>query len=159
MKRGLIWVGVGSLLVGAGMWIKYQMDLSGKLVYGIKNAKLKKVTLDAVYLEMDLVITNPTEINVGINSVDVDIYANNVFITNIVNNVPIEIKPNSNSSVPLKIKINPKQLITDTGSLFNSGFKMDDVVIKTKGILKIKKFGIPIPIPFVYSSKYKEMVS
>jgi hypothetical protein len=49
-------------------------------------------------------------------------------------------------------------LIQNTSALLSTGLKLDNVVLTMRGVLKIKKFGIPIPVPFIYKSTYKEIM-
>jgi LEA14-like dessication related protein len=158
LKKILIWSGIASIVVGASLWVKYQMELSYKLIYGIDNSKLKKITLNDVAVEFDMVIENPTELKVGINGMDIDVYANGVKVTNIFSQIPVTLEPSNTASVPLKMSFNPQSLVQNTGALLSTGTNLDNVVLTMKGVLKIKKFGIPIPIPFVYTATYKELM-
>ena len=53
VRKILIWTGAISLAVGVGMWLKYQLELSYKLVYAIVNPKVKKVSPKEVIVEFD----------------------------------------------------------------------------------------------------------
>jgi LEA14-like dessication related protein len=158
LKKVLIWTGVATTVVGISLWIKYQMELSYKLKYGVANTKLKKVTPTEVAIEFDMTIENPTELKVGINGMDIDVYANGVKVTNIFSQVPVALNPQSTSSLPLKLSINPQSLVQNTGILLQTGLDINNVVMTMRGVLKIRKFGIPIPIPFVYTTTYGELM-
>jgi LEA14-like dessication related protein len=159
LKKGLILAGIGSLVVGIALWVKYQMELSYKLIYNTKNPKLKKFTATEVVVEFDFTIENPTELKVGINGMDIDVYANGVKVTNIYSQVPVRLEANSTASLPLKLSLNPQSLIQNTGVLLSTGTDINKVVLTMKGVLKIKKFGIPLPIPFVYTATYGELMA
>lgn len=158
IKKALIWTGIGTFLVGAGLWLKYQIELSYKLIYGIANTKLKKVTAKEVAVEFDLTIKNPTELMVGINGIDIDVYANGVKVTNIFSAIPVDLEKESDVAIPLRMVINPSELVQNIGALTSTGLNLDNVVLTMKGVLKIKKFGIPIPVPFIYKATYKEIM-
>lgn len=158
LKKVLIWTGVATMAVGVAMWIKYQMELSYKLIYGVTNTKIKKVSPSEVVVEFDMTIKNPTELKVGINGMDIDVYANGVKITNIFSQVPVALNPNSTSSLPLKLAINPQNLVQNTGVLLQTGTDINKIVLTMKGVLKIRKFAIPIPIPFIYTTTYGELM-
>jgi hypothetical protein len=49
-------------------------------------------------------------------------------------------------------------LIQNTSALLSTGLKLDNVVLTMKGKLKIKKFGVPLSIPFIYTATYKELM-
>lgn len=158
VRKILIWTGAISLAVGVGMWLKYQMELSYKLVYAIVNPKVKKVSPKEVIVEFDLTIDNPTELTVGINGMDIDVLANGVKVSNIFSQVQVQLESNKLTAIPLKLTINPQLLIQNTSALLSTGLKLDNVVLTMKGKLKIKKFGVPLSIPFIYSATYKELM-
>lgn len=157
-KKVLLITGAVGVLVGVGLWAKYQAELTYKLVYGTRNAKLKKIMPTEVIAEFELTIDNPTELNVGINGMDIDVYANGVKVTNILSQVPVVLSPNKMTAIPLKLSLNPQTLVQNTGTLLQTGLNIDNVVLTLKGSLKIKKFGIPLKVPFVYTATYKELM-
>lgn len=158
VRKILIWTGAISLAVGVGLWLKYQLELSYKLVYAIVNPKVKKVSPKEVIAEFDLTIDNPTELTVGINGMDIDVFANGVKVSNIFSQVQVQLEANKLTAIPLKLTINPLLLIQNTSALLSTGLKLDNVVLTMKGKLKIKKFGVPLSIPFVYTATYKELM-
>lgn len=158
IRKALIWTGAISLAVGIGLWIKYQLELSYKLVYNTINPKIKKVTPKEVIAEFDMTIDNPTELNVGINGMDIDVYANGVKVSNIFSKVQVQLEPNKMAKIPLKLTLNPQLLLQNTTALLSTGLNIDDVVLTLKGKLKIRKFGVPLSIPFIYTATYKELM-
>ena len=158
VRKILIWTGAISLAVGIGMWLKYQMELSYKLVYAIINPKVKKVSPKEVIVEFDLTIDNPTELTVGINGMDIDVLANGVKVSNIFSQVQVKLEANKLTAIPLKLTINPLLLVQNTSALLSTGLNIDNVVLTMKGKLKIKKFGVPLSIPFIYTATYKELM-
>lgn len=158
LKKGLIITGAVGVLIGVGLWAKYQAELSYKLVYGTRNAKLKKITPSEVIAEFELTIDNPTELSVGINGLDIDVYANGVKVSNILSEVPVALSPNKMTAIPLKLSLNPKTLVQNTGTLLQTGLNIDNVVLTMRGFLRIRKFGIPVKVPFVYTATYKELM-
>ena len=158
VKKILIWTGAISLAVGIGMWLKYQMELSYKLIYNIVNPKVKKVSTKEVIVEFDLTIDNPTELSVGINGMDIDVLANGVKVSNIFSQVQVKLEANKLTAIPLKLTINPQLLVQNTSVLLSTGLNIDNVVLTMKGKLKIKKFGVPLSIPFIYTATYKELM-
>jgi LEA14-like dessication related protein len=158
VRKILIWTGVVSLAVGIGLWVKYQLELSYKLVYNIVNPKVKKVSPKEVVAEFDLTIDNPTDLTVGINGMDIDVLANGVKVSNIFSKVQVQLEASKLTSIPLKLTINPLLLVQNTSALLSTGLKIDDVVLTMRGKLKIKKFGVPLSIPFIYTATYKELM-
>lgn len=158
IKKTLIGAGVISLLIGIGLWLKFQAELSGKLIYGIRGSVIKKFTPKQIDLEFFLTIDNPTELIVGVNGIDIDVYANGVKVTNIFNQVPTTINPNGNTSIPLRMSFNPNTLIQNTGVLLQTGLNIENVVLTMKGTIKVNKFGLNLKVPFTYTATYKELM-
>jgi LEA14-like dessication related protein len=158
VRKILIWTGVISLATGIALWLKYQLELSYKLIYSIEQAKVKKLSPKDVIVEFDLAIDNPTDLSVIINGMDIDVLANGVKVSNIFSQVQVELEANKKIAIPLKLTINPQLLIQNTTALLSTGLNIDNVVLTMKGKLKIKKFGVPLSIPFIYKSTYKELM-
>lgn len=158
VRKVLVWTGAIALATGIALWLKYQLELSYKLIYDIKNTKVKKVSPKEVIVEFDLTIDNPTELTVGINGMDIDVLANGVKVSNIFSQVKVQLEPNKLTSVPLKLTINPQLLVQNTSALLSTGLNIDNVVLTMKGKLKIKKFGVPLNVPFIYTATYKELM-
>jgi len=158
LKKILIGTGILTVIVGASIWIKNQVELSSKLIYNSKNPKLKKVTPTEVIVEFDMTIENPTNLNIIMNGMDVDVYANGVKVTNIFSQIQVPLISMETASIPLRLSINPTSLIQNTGVLFQTGLSLNNVVLTLKGYLKLKKFGIPLRVPFVYTSTYGELM-
>jgi len=157
-KKILMWGGIATLIVGIGMWAKKQMNLASQLIFGTRNVRLKKVTATDVVIELDLTIDNPSVFNATIYKIDINVFANGVKATNILNEVQVAIMPNAKIGVPLKMSFNPKDLGQNVGVLFSTGFNIDNVVLTFRGVLKISKNGIPLTIPILYTSTYKELL-
>ena len=158
LRKILIWSGVGLLVTGIAMWLKVQIELSKSLVYGTANSKLKKLTPSELAVEFNMTIDNPTTLNFGINGMNIDVYANGVKVTNILSAVPKLVSANSMTYIPLKMTLNPQSLIQNTGVLLSTGLSLDNVVLTMKGSLKIRKFGFVFPVPFIYTSTYKQLM-
>jgi hypothetical protein len=61
-------------------------------------------------------------------------------------------------ALPLKLSLNPQSLIQNTGVLLSTGTDIKKMLLTLKGTLKIKKFGISFPVPFVYTATYGELM-
>lgn len=157
-RTALILLGSAGVLTGVGLWAKYQAGLSYKLGYDFKNFKLKQFTLNNVALECDLVIDNPTELAVTLRGVDLDVLINGVKVTNVLSTVNTPIEPNSKTNVPLKLSFNPSSLVQNTGILLSTGLNLDNAVMTLRGKIKVRKYGLPLLIPFIYTDTYKNIV-
>jgi LEA14-like dessication related protein len=157
-RKKIIWAGVITLAAGIALWFKYQLELSYKLIYNVRNPKVKKFSATEFIVEFDLTIDNPTELTVGINGMDIDVLANGVKVSNIFSQVQVQLESNKLTSVPLRLTINPQLLVQNTSVLLSTGLNIDNVVLTLRGKLKIKKYGVPLSVPFIYTSTYKELM-
>lgn len=158
MKKTLIWVGAITLLAGVGMYLKTQYDLSMKVGYTYTNFKLNYASKDKLTIDFDLNIKNEGELELDITKIDIDVYANEVYATRIFSDKELVIKPNSTGSVKMQIILNPSSIIRNINQLAFGANSLGDMRLKFKGKIKVRKFGINIPIPFVYSTTYKELM-
>lgn len=158
LKKTLIWSSIAVAVVGIGVYLKHQIDLASKLVYDFKNLKLKKVTPTEVSIEFNLEVDNPTKLIITSKKVNMNVYANGVYVTNIYSGVPKVIRPFSKSYIPLKMSLNPKELLQNTTQILQGSANLNPMVLTFKGHLVVQKYGLPVPIPFIYTTTYGELM-
>jgi len=158
MKKTLLVVGALALLTGVGLYVKAQYELSYKLVWNYKNFKLNYISADKAVINFDFSIQNKGELEILVRKIDIDVYANEVYVTRIFSDKDLIILPNETTSVPMQIILNPKTIIGNLNQLAFGSSTLNDMRLKFKGKIVVKKFGVRIPIPFVYSTTYKELM-
>jgi len=154
MKKIFIAVGALTLLGGVVMWGKYQSELAQKLVFDMKNAKLKKLNGNEIILDFDFEIKNPTDIAIDISSIEIDIYANDKFATKITTKNPTSLLSNRDNYIPLSMSFSPKVIFSDFGFLVDIASNMKNIRLKFQGKIRVRKFGLNIPVPFTYETTY-----
>ena len=152
----LLLVGGLALVVGAGTFLYQQYLLTDYLCYGTKGFKIKKLGLDSTTVELNISIENKANLDIELKKMSMDVYANEIFIAKINQEVSTSIQPLSTSYLPITISFNPKMIL---GSALNivSASPLKDLSFRFKGKVTVKKFGLPIPIPFDFSYSVTQM--
>lgn len=158
MKKALIWVGVATVLTGLALYMKYQWELTYKLVYNYKNFKLNFISKDKITITFDFVLENKGDLEINVEKIDIDVYANEVYATRIYADKTLPIKAKSTTSVPMQMIFSPQLIFKNINQLAFGASSLDDMRIKFKGKIKVRKLGMNIPIPFIYSTTYKELM-
>lgn len=156
--KGLRILGITALVGGVAWYISYMISMSQKLVYGYKNIKFGQFKNGKLILKLDLTIKNTTELDVNVRGVDLDILANDVFISRIFSNIEVSIKPFQTASVPIAVQLSPKDIVANWRDIMFGAGELTNMQLTLKGKIKVRKFGVPIPIPFKYTSALKEMM-
>lgn len=152
----LFWLGAGALIAGAGTYFYQQYLLTDYLCYSLKKFRFKKVGFDKTSIEVTLDIENKADLDIDLNKMVFDIYANGVYVANINQIVRTSIRPKDKTSILLEINFNPKQVL---GSALNiiSATSFNDLSFRFKGKAIVYKWGIPIPVPFDFSYTVNEL--
>lgn len=152
----ILLVGGAALVLGVGTYLYQQYALTDMLCYGTKGFKFKKIGLASTTVELNLAIENKGELAIGLKKMIMDVYANGTFVAKINQDISTSITPFGTTLLPVNITFNPKQVV---GSVFNiltaSAFK--DITFRFDGRVVVKKFGLPIPIPFDFNYTVSEM--
>ncbi len=159
MKKLLILGGALTVVGGVYFWGKYQSELAKQLVYKLKNAKLRKVGKDGVVAEFDFEISNSTEINLNLSSIDIDVFANDTYVTKIQSKKPTFLGAKTTSFIPLVLDIDTKSILSSGNNLFDIATSLNSTVLRFKGTIKINKFGINIPVPFSMETTYGQLIN
>lgn len=158
MKKILLLSGVSLLVIGTAFYLKTQIDLAKSFCTKTKGFKLLKIGIDNVSILFEIVIKNKSDVGIKILETNIDVYANGVIITNVVQKDLAEIKPRMEAVLSVTTNFNPSKIVSDLKNIFTSG-SLNNIVIEFKGSLKIKKFGIPFNIPVNYKTTYKELTA
>lgn len=156
MKKTLIWVGALTLLAGVGLYAYNRVELSYKLAYEYKNIRTPVISRDKIVVEFDLVVNNKGELKETISKIDIDVFTNDVYATRIISTNDLVIEPNSKTTTRLQMILNPAMLYQNIGLIAGEG--LNDMRLRFKGFVTIRKFGIPLPIPFIYNTTYREFM-
>jgi LEA14-like dessication related protein len=158
MRKILLVSGVSLLVLGASFYIKTQIDLAKSFCTKTKGFRLLKIGIDNVSILFDFVIKNKADVGIKILETNIDVYANGVFISNILQQNLAEIKPRGEAVFTVKTDFNPSKIVSDLKTIFTSS-SLNNIVIEFKGKLKVKKFGITFSVPVNYKTNYKELTA
>jgi hypothetical protein len=107
LKYVLLLATVG-VTISTALWLKKQYAKLMKNTYKVKSFLIKKASLDAVTFDIVYAYENNTDIDINLVGQKYDIYVDNKFITQIKSDVPVILKANAVSDIPLTITVNPK---------------------------------------------------
>ncbi len=154
----LLAVGATTLVAGAGFYLYNQYLLTDYLCYGTKGFKIKNFDADSVTVDINMSIKNKGELSIDLKKMSIDIYANNIFIANINQEIETMVRPFSESILPITVTFSPKKVLGNILNILNqTTFKQ--MSFRFVGKVAVRKFGIPIPIPFDFAYTASEMMA
>lgn len=152
----LFWTGVAALLAGTGFYFYQQYLLTDYLCYGLKKFNFKKIGIASTSIEVILDIENKGELDIDLDRMSFDIYANGTMIASVNQQVKTAIKPLNKTELPLTIDFNPKKIVGNILTIA-SATTFNDISFRFVGKTVVKKWGIPISIPFDFNYTVAEM--
>lgn len=152
MNKKLLVIGVVLFLGTAGLYIKKTIDLAKRLRFKLIGYKVVKLGLKSTTIEGLLEIKNEDKLEVTLKSLNLDVYANNIFISKIKQKQNAVIVPNKTVNVSLRADLNPTEILSNLGSIVVGSAALDDVELSFKGRITVLLKGIPVVVPFDVSS-------
>lgn len=142
----------------AGVYLYQQWLLTDYLCSGTKGIKFNHIGADSTTVEINIAIENKGSLDIELKKMVMKVYANGIPIADINQNVLSSIKPFQTTTIPILITFNPKDVL---GNIFNilSQTAFKEMSFRFDGKAVVKKFGIPISIPFDFSYSVKEMMA
>lgn len=142
MKQFLV-VLLGLVLLSSCM--KYQ-DI--KFV-GVENVKLGKVGMNETTMEMNLIFNNPNKMGAMLNNAGGKAWIQDIYIGDFLLNENVKIPARSDFSVPVRLKVNLKDLLNNSLTLITR----DSVNIKLDGNARLSKGSIIKNFPLRYNGR------
>lgn len=158
MKKILLLSGVCLLVIGSAFYLKTQIDLAKSITTKTKGFKILKIGMDNVSILFDIIILNKSDVGIKIIETNIDVYINDLFITNVTQKGLSEIKPRGEADYLVTADFDPKKTVNNLKSILNSS-ALNNVIIEFKGSTRVKKFGIPFNIPIKYKTTFRELAS
>ena len=150
MKKGTkigIGVAIGVGVIGAiAFYVSKQIQYAKKLRFSVGKVKAQVTSISEVDMDMAYVVKNLDKLSVLVTSLSVDVFVKGKLLTNVTQNTPTRIAPNATTELPLKMKIDPKEFLSDPSLLLGGGYK--SIKVQFKGVTKVKKLGISFGIPY-----------
>ena len=158
MKKSVVIFGSIALAGTIGLYAFNQYRLADKLCYGTEGFRFKKFGINDTIIGINLTIKNKDKLKADLIKTRLKVTANKIPVTEISQTKSAEIAPNATTSVPLDIRLNPRQVLGNISAI-TGGAGLDNVVLKFKGWITVKKFGIPFPIPLSFKYTIRELRS
>jgi len=152
-------IGIGiaiGVIGGVAFYVYKQLSYAKKLCYSFSGVKIKEASISKVVVDMDYGIKNLDKLKIEIKGVSLDVFVDGKFTTKIKDTQSIKIEPFSKTVIPLNIVFYPKDLASDITSLILGG-GYQQIPIKFKGQIKLKKLGIVFSIPISETYTIKQL--
>jgi hypothetical protein len=119
------------------------------------------ITPTGIYPSLDgelvMKIINVSNVRLDMRNINFDVFSAGVKIGQIVNPKEINIAPNGNSFINVKLKVEYKNLLKALGSSYQAVKTLKDVPIDIRGTLELKGFLGWTTLPITYSTSGKEL--
>lgn len=111
-QKTYIGLGIGAsiLLAYVAMSVRKQYKLAKSIDFSILSIKPKTISLKELGLTVTMEIVNVSDLNIDINLIDIDVYANGIFVTKVNQRQRQVIRPRSRSSFQFNLFMNPMDL-------------------------------------------------
>lgn len=123
----------------------------------IENVQVVDFTARNIVITADAVVFNPNGVSAFLNRVDINVFANDIKVTNISQTKNTEITKKSEFKIPLKASFKPKDLVKDEGSILDmisSGLKSyqeKTIDLRFKGFATFQVAGVAFDVPIEYA--------
>lgn len=142
---------VAGVTVTTGLWVKKQYNKLMKNTYELKSFLIKKASLQSVTISVVYAYANNTDIDINLVGQEYKIYVDDRFITTIKSDVPVILKANSTSDIPLDITLDPKDMYYKfKDNLLKALTQKQRLKIKMDSTFRVKLGIFTIPVPYAY---------
>ena len=159
-RKALYWIG-GTVAVlgvlGTLAYIQYKKFM--KYCMKPSRAKINRISLNSLNFDIWFNFKNTSDVNFTLLGQKYKVYMNGVYITTLSNAAENVVPKGQVSEIGLNVELNPKQVAKDIGLnvfQFIKDWKEIDVKIDMK--MRVKVFGIPLTVPYVYEDTLGAMV-
>ncbi len=154
-RKYIIAAGLGVISIASGAaYLQYQRIMDYKITF--RGLKVNKLTNTAGDIDLALNLQNKSSLKYDIVSQEYNVYVNDTLVSTAKNGKTQTIQPNSISPVDVNIKFNPS---TAGKSVLNTLLSLKPIILSVDMKLKVKMFGIPVSIPYTYTSSLKDLLS
>lgn len=122
----------------------------------IENLNVKSLSTTITEITADLVVYNPNNVSVFLNKTEIDVFANEIKISQISQTKNTEIRKKSEFKIPIKANLNLIDLIKNESSILNlinssiSSFENKKIDLNFSGTAKFETAGIGFDVPIEY---------
>ena len=119
----------------------------------LENVKISSANLSKVVLKGDAIFNNPNGISGKLTKTNIHIKVNDVDITDINQNVSIDVPKNSDFTVPVNFSFNPKKLTSENKGFLKNALKSflnKELTVNYSGTVTVEVLGISFDVPVDY---------
>lgn len=122
----------------------------------IENLDVKSLNTTLTEITADVVVYNPNGVSAKLNTMEIDVFANELKVTHISQTKNISIAKKTEFIVPIKANINLMDLINNESSILNlintglSGFQEKKIDLNFVGTAEFEVAGVKFDIPISY---------
>jgi len=150
-KGIILWTSIVALLTGASIYLYNQINLLKDYCYKISGFKINSLNKNGININLSLLLKNQSNISVMINSLNVDLFINDMKISTINNNKTLNWNKNSVSNIDIDVNVNSSDIkklniinLANVFSYYLLGEK-EKIFIKIKGDIKAGIGNMPLP--------------
>jgi len=145
---------VAGVTVTTALWLRKQYGKLMKNTYELKSFLIKKASLQSITFSVVYAYNNNTDIDINLVGQEYKIYVDDRYITTIKSDVPVVLKANAISDIPLDITIDPKDMYYKfKDNLFKALTQKQKLKIRMESTFRVKLgiFTIPVPYPYEWT--------
>ena len=145
---------VAGVTVTTGIWLKKQYGKLMKNTYELKSFLIKKASMQSVTMSVVYAYNNTMDIDINLVGQEYKIYVDDRYITTIKSDVPVILKANAITDIPLDITVDPKDLYFKfKDNLFKALTQKQKLKIRMESTFRVKLgiFTIPVPYPYEWT--------
>ena len=123
----------------------------------IENIEVTDLTANKVNISADVVIFNPNPVSIFLNTVELDVFANELKVGHIKQTKQTEIAKKDNFNIPLAVSFNPTELFQDNimGLIESvlSSYQQEKVELEFIGYAQFEVKGVKFTVPIKYEDE------
>lgn len=123
----------------------------------VENIEVTDLNATKVNINADMVIYNPNPVSIYLNTVEIDVFANELKVGNVVQTKQATIAKKANFSIPLAVSFNPTDLFKDNfiGLLESalSSYQQEKIALEFIGYAQFEVKGIKFTVPIKYEDE------
>jgi LEA14-like dessication related protein len=151
--------GIGLLGYGVYAYIQRQKKLLKDFDYKILGGKILSAELSNVSLELRIKFINKSDVEMVVNSFDLDFSFNDVVVGKLTDTDSFVIAAKGDSEIPMKIDFDPTIVLSNILDIINLSTQGGDFFFGVKGSADIRSSFIKTKVPIEFVTSWNEIMS
>ena len=150
----VLFAAFAGVTVTTAIWLRKQYAKLMKNTYELKSFLIKKASMQSVTMSVVYAYNNTMDIDIYLVGQEYKIYVDDRFVTTIKSDVPVILKANAITDIPLDITVDPKDLYAKfRNNLFKALTQKQKLKIRMDSTFRVKLgiFTIPVPYPYEWT--------